>query len=43
MNHWSRNKSYSEDTKLRDFKMTTVVENLKVVGSLGKPKWIKLP
>ena len=23
--------------------MTTVVENLKVVGSLGKPKWIKLP
>ena len=23
--------------------MTTVVENLKVAGSLGKPKWIKLP
>ena len=22
--------------------MTTVVENLKVAGSLGKPKWIKL-
>ena len=23
--------------------MTTVVENLKVAGALGKPKWIKLP
>ena len=23
--------------------MTTVVENLDVAGSLGKPKWIKLP
>ena len=23
--------------------MTTVVDNLKVAGSLGKPKWIKLP
>ena len=23
--------------------MTTVVENMKAVGSLGKPKWIKLP
>ena len=23
--------------------MTTVVENLKVARSLGKPKWIKLP
>ena len=23
--------------------MTTVVENLKVAGSLGKPEWIKLP
>ena len=22
--------------------MTTVLENLKVAGSLGKPKWIKL-
>ena len=22
---------------------TTMVENLKVAGSLGKPKWIKLP
>ena len=23
--------------------MTTMVENLKVAGSLGKPKWIELP
>ena len=23
--------------------MTTVVENLKIAGSLGKPEWIKLP